>query len=363
MRVARRSVRPARASVLVSALAACAAPSYDDLPPCDSLPMHRELAAKSAALAGYRARTEGVSYRQTRGASSDWLVVLIHGVLSDSRAWTYVAGDLGQDHDLLILDLPGCGDSDKPQTSSMYTPDALARKIYTVLRVRLAEEPRRVALVGHSLGSMIILRMLGDEDLRTEFADVRDQVGRIVLMSPVDFAVEQKHPGFERIIGLSGFEVALADLLAILKETAGRAVENGTDHTHRVPKEEAERLVQILRNPVTRFAAQQMLKQAVPFNADERPDWPRIERLVADYGNVDVPCQLIVGSRDETFPAAMSYKLAAQLPYAELIVLPMCMHGLPSEAPRECARLVRGWLHDEPALPETATAEVAAGRR
>ena len=332
-----------------AALCACTAPTFDRLPPCESLPLHRELAWRAASLPGHTDCVAGVSFRRTSAEESDWLVVLVHGVLSDRRAWTYVAGDLGQDHDLLLLDLPGCGGSEKPRESSAYTPDAMARNVYTVLRERLNGEPCRVALVGHSLGSMIILRMLGDATLREEFADVRHRIERTVLLSPVDFAVEKKHPAFERVIGLSDLEVRLADLLEILEESAGRAIEGGAYDSLRLPKEEAERLVQILRDRHTRYAAQEMLSQAVPFKDTGRPDWPRIERLVADYANVDVPCQLIVGARDETFSAAMSFKLAAQLPCAELTVLPNCMHALPSEAPRECAGIIRRWLQGVPA--------------
>ncbi|MCI0637277.1 MAG: alpha/beta hydrolase, partial [Actinobacteria bacterium] len=44
-------------------------------------------------------------------------------------------------------------------------------------------------------------------------------------------------------------------------------------------------------------------------------------------------CLIIWGSRDETLPVSMGYKLAAQLPRARLVVVPGCMHSVHLEEP------------------------------
>ncbi len=325
-------------------LAACAS-TYAAMPGLS--PEMDGLAAASGALPNERGRVSGagtveLAYRQTR-AESEWLVVLLHGVLSDSRTWDYVAGDLGRDHALLILDLPGCGLSDP---SAEYSPTALARHVLCALRARLAatEGAPRVALVGHSLGAMVILRMLGDAALREEFADVVARVERVVLLSPVDFAVEKKHPMFEKIAKLSGVEVTIADVTEILEERTAKAVRQGAVEQDRVPRVEAERMVEVLRDGPRRRAAQAMIRQAVPYIGDEYPDWDRIDLLVADYANVGCPCLILHGACDETFGVAVAYKLRAQLPDAWLRVLADKKHALPSEAPRRCAQEIRAFL-------------------
>jgi pimeloyl-ACP methyl ester carboxylesterase len=338
-------------------LAGCAA-TYRSMPAPS--PELASLATAGAKLPNHRGRAAGarvagrpveLQYRQTR-ADSEWLVVLLHGVLSDSRAWDYVAGDLGQDHSLLLLDLPGCGLSDKPSPADAgpggFSPTALARHVLLAIRERLrATEPKpRIALVGHSLGSMIVLRMLGDLTLREEFADVLGHVERAVLLSPVDFAVEKKHPTFEKIAKLSSAEVTLADLLEILDERTAKAVRQGAVDPDSVPQSEATRLLEVLRDGPRRRAGQAMIRQAVPFTEDEVPDWPRIRALVDDYANVDLPCLIVHGACDETFGAAVAYKLQAQLPDAWLRVLADKKHALLSEAPRACAGEIRGFLAD-----------------
>jgi pimeloyl-ACP methyl ester carboxylesterase len=120
----------------------------------------------------------------------------------------------------------------------------------------------------------------------------------------------------------------------------------GAVEPRRVPRIEAERMVEILRDGPRRRAAQAMIMQAVPFTEDEVPDWPRIRALVADYANVDRPCLLVHGECDETFGVAVAYKLQAQLPDAWLHVLAETKHALPGEAPRRCAAEIRAFLAD-----------------
>ncbi|MCZ6573313.1 MAG: alpha/beta hydrolase [Planctomycetota bacterium] len=341
--------------VLTLTLASAYASTYGKLPPLAGLKDLAALAATTASLPSQRGfvtvgeaggRPIRLAFRHTKQGSGKWIVVMLHGLLSDSRAWRFVAGDLGMDHNLLLIDLMGCGRSAKPDPRDLapnaYSPTALARQVLLVIRERSKNE--RIAVVGHSLGGMTTLRMLGDPDLRAEFRDVVERVERVILLASVDFAVERKHATFERITDLSDVQAALGATFGLLREETARSVHDGAGDPSRMPREEADRLAEILRRGATRHAAQEMIRQAVPFTPKGRPDWPRMERLVADYRNVDVPCLILWGARDETFPASMGYKLRAQLPRAWLRVLPGCMHQLPAEAPRACAKHIRGFV-------------------
>jgi pimeloyl-ACP methyl ester carboxylesterase len=149
---------------------------------------------------------------------------------------------------------------------------------------------------------------------------------------------------FEKIAKLSGVEVTIADVTEILEERTARAMRQGAVEQDRVPRVEAERMVEVLRDGPRRRAGQAMIRQAVPYIDDEYPDWRRIGALVADYANVDRPCLILHGECDETFGVAVAYKLQAQLPEAWLHVLAGTKHALPSEAPIRCAREIRAFL-------------------
>ncbi len=123
-----------------------------------------------------------------------------------------------------------------------------------------------------------------------------------------------------------------------------KAVRQGAVVPQGVPRVEAERMVEVLRDGPRRRAAQAMIRQAVPYIHDEYPDWDRIDLLVADYANVDRPCLILHGARDETFGVAVAYKLHGQLPNSWLHVLANAKHALPSEAPTRCAREIRAFL-------------------
>ena len=117
-----------------------------------------------------------------------------------------------------------------------------------------------------------------------------ERVERAVLLAPVDFAVERKHPTFEEVADLSGFSVTVGDALGLLRKQVAHSVYYGAGNPGRMPQEEADRLEEILRCSDTRLPAQAMIRQAVPFTSEERPDWPRIERLTeAGYVKTDRP--------------------------------------------------------------------------
>lgn len=83
-------------------------------------------------------------------------VVVLHGLGSSSREFTYLTGVPGLDRRRLILvDIPGFGDSDKPANWT-YAMEAQA-DIIAALVGRVAISP--VALVGHSMGGSIAIAL------------------------------------------------------------------------------------------------------------------------------------------------------------------------------------------------------------
>ncbi len=94
---------------------------------------------------------------------------------------------------------------------------------------RASRSPRRTSFVltlvladltapacASALGSAVALRMLGGAGLRSEFADVVDRVGSVVLLSPLDVRVEQQYETFMQIAEISDLEIALGELSAVL---------------------------------------------------------------------------------------------------------------------------------------------------
>lgn len=80
-------------------------------------------------------------------------VVFVHGWSSSGRMWVHLRPWLEAHYRCWLLDLPGCGDSEKPEAGWYSIPQytALLRAFTQVLGLG------RVHLVGHSMGGLVAL--------------------------------------------------------------------------------------------------------------------------------------------------------------------------------------------------------------
>src|SRR5436190_19241923 len=108
----------------------------------------------ATALFGAEASYEGsrVHY-ESYGTGKD-AVVFIHGWTCDLTFWRGQA-PVYEKHRALLVDLPGHGQSEKPDVA--YTQERFARSIEAVMRDAGVE---RAVLVGHSMGGPVALTFL-----------------------------------------------------------------------------------------------------------------------------------------------------------------------------------------------------------
>lgn len=117
------------------------------------------------------------------GAGED-AVVFVHGGMGNLHRWQKQVPVFAGRTRLLLLDLPGHGQSDKPQLN--YTIDFLARAVEAVMR---DAGVRRAVLVGMSMGTPIIrqfYRRFPDKVLGLVFVD-----GPLKPLAPTQEAGEQ----------------------------------------------------------------------------------------------------------------------------------------------------------------------------
>jgi pimeloyl-ACP methyl ester carboxylesterase len=286
--------------------------------------------------------------------------------------WRYLFGGLGDRHDLMAVDLPGCGNSDHPTPADAgpdgYGPASLAKSVLLVLRERIAarKTPPRLTLVGHSLGGTVILRMFADPALRQEFADVLERVEGMVLFAPVDVFVDTNQPAFRAVVETSDLMIAIAGPLGVVRERVSAATLTGVCDASRAIREEADRVVEVLLDRPRRHAAQAMLRQAVPIDDAGRLDVQRAAKVSAGYTHVRPPCLIVWGESDDVLPQSMGYKLASDLPNARLRIMTKGMHCLPTERPTACVGLVQDFVSTQGGGggggPRVATVDGISGR-
>ena len=279
------------------------------------------------------------------------VLVFLHGVMSDHTTWQYIAGYLGEFYDLLLVDLPGCGESDKPDPDDLgpdaYNPTWLADTVMTALGhyLRGQDDDIQFTLVGHSLGGTVALRMLAEPELVAKHGEVYERLDSAVLLAPVDVTgIGKMDPTFQTIATLSDFETFLGRAFGILASQTSAAVYFGTSDPETMPREEWLRLYESISNGDTRTAAQWMLRNTLAWDDDLHPIWDGNQVHENHYRDIDVPCLIIWGKRDETMEAFMGYKLHSYIPDSWLLTLPRSKHTLPSERPRVVAEYILRFL-------------------
>ncbi|MCK2222033.1 alpha/beta hydrolase (plasmid) [Actinomadura sp. ATCC 31491] len=112
-------------------------------------------------------RIEGFDYRRVPVADGVALnaavagsgspVVLLHGFPQTHLMWRHVAADLAADHTVIVADLRGYGDSDKPAETG---PDTYSKRTMAADVVALARAfgHERFALAGHDRGALVAFR-------------------------------------------------------------------------------------------------------------------------------------------------------------------------------------------------------------
>lgn len=234
------------------------------------------------------------------------VVLLIHGMASDSTTWSRAAEQLAErGYRVLAPDLLGHGDSDKPADGYQLTD--FADSMATLLTELGA---RDATVVGHSFGGAVAMQLANDhpELVRRLVLVAAGGLGRRVhpvlraatlpgAHSLVRFVVNHRtaalysRPRLHRSLRLS------ADVVANL-ERAGRG----------------------LASPPSRTAFFQTLKMAID------PFGQRGSLLESEHVQLDLPTLIIWSERDPVVPVAHAHETHAHLRNSTLEIFPGSSH-------------------------------------
>jgi len=242
-----------------------------------------------------------------RVAGEGPVILLVHGITSDSGVWERVMPGLARGHTVIAPDLPGHGCSEKPRGD--YSLGAHACCLRDLL-VALGYDS--ATLVGHSLGGGIAMQF------SYQFPEMCE---RLVLVDSGGLGKEvslllraASLPGSELVLPLLAAS-RLLDAGALVGGVLGRlGLRLGTD------------LEQIARGHATLA------------DADTRAAFLHTLRAVVDHGGQRVnatdrlylaqqmPCLLIWGERDSIIPLAHGRSAHEAMPGSDLVVLERSGH-------------------------------------
>lgn len=239
-------------------------------------------------------------------------VVLLHGLLTDSRVWDPLVDELARDHLTIAVDAPGHGQS--PSREAAYTLEQEVAA--TAARYRSLCGDRPAIWIGHSMGGMKALRL----------ALAHPALARgLVLISTQPYAepVNTARP-FEAMVETvleHGMSADLAQMIARLNFAPRFRGSQGGQNW--------ERHFTTLTGPGIAQACYSVYRRG---DLSDRLAELRLPVLVI-HGQADVPIRIRV---------ARQY--AAALPDARLVELPGVGHTPPCENPGEVRRAVRAFV-------------------
>jgi pimeloyl-ACP methyl ester carboxylesterase len=95
-------------------------------------------------------KLDGARIHYVNYGKGDEALVLIHGWTQNADAWRDNVATLAKRNRVIVVELPGHGQSDKPQTT--YSMEYFARAVDAVMR---DAKVKRAVLVGHSMGTPV----------------------------------------------------------------------------------------------------------------------------------------------------------------------------------------------------------------
>jgi len=281
-----------------------------------------------SAMADHFLELDGVRLHWTEAGTASALpaVVLLHGLNNSCLSWSRVAPLLATDRLVLMPDLPGHGQSGRPNAS--YELAWYARVIAHWLAAVGLEQ---ADFVGHSFGGGVAQMLL---------LECPERVRHLVLVAS---------GGLGQGVG---FWLRLASLPYLVEHLGQPFMALGTRLALPGPREgirpeDVTALSRLNAQPGSARAFARSVRDVVNWRGQRRQFLHRaheIERL---------PALLVLwGDRDGIIPVAQGRAFAALLDGAALQIFSGCGHYLHNQRPAAFAEAVRGFL-DDPAVRST----------
>jgi pimeloyl-ACP methyl ester carboxylesterase len=251
-------------------------------------------------------------------------VLLIHGWASSGRMWSRLAGALADDARCWSVDLCGFGESPLPEGAD-FTPD-LELHAATLIDFCIVNDIRPQAIIGHSMGGMLALKL----------AVMRpDLMERLILMSPVVTGRFGKFVELNRLISSEFGQAAMAHAKPLWSLIQSDWMDVFTPmlmmpwFSHR---DAAARIRQDFKRTSWQAAAYAL-------------DSIAHENMEDHLAQITQPTLVIIGSRDATVPPREGRMAAERLPNGRLLELPAIYHQPLDETPEQVIPVVRDFLY------------------
>jgi pimeloyl-ACP methyl ester carboxylesterase len=250
-------------------------------------------------------------------------LLLIHGFGASTFTWRRVAPDLALTNRVILVDLKGFGQSDKPldERYSIYDQaDLLAQLIEE-------KDLRDLTLVGHSFGGGVALLLALENDDR-----LQGRIKRLVLLDSI--AYPQNIPVFFRMLDVP--VVSQLGIRMVPPSVQTRvALKIAYFDDSKITPEEVEAYAAPLKTAAGKHAIIHSARQIMPED---------IATLSERYKTIALPTLIMWCDHDRIVPLEVGLKLRRTLPNSTLKLVEDCGHMPQEEQPETTLRLLREFL-------------------
>jgi pimeloyl-ACP methyl ester carboxylesterase len=250
-------------------------------------------------------------------------LLLIHGFGASTFTWRRVAPDLARTNRVILVDLKGFGQSDKPfdERYSVYDQAELLAELIE------EKDLRDLTLVGHSFGGGIALLLALEANSR-----LQGRIARLVLLDSI--AYPQNIPVFFRMLDVP--VVSQLGIRMVPPSVQTRvALRIAYFDDSKITPEEIEAYAAPLKTAAGKHAIIHSARQIVPED---------IETLSDRYKTIELPTLIMWCDHDRIVPLEVGLKLRRTLPNSTLKLVQDCGHMPQEEQPESTLRLLRDFI-------------------
>ncbi len=254
-------------------------------------------------------------------------VLFLHGLGASAISWRLTLVELGQHFMVIAPDLPGCGESDKPEID--YTISFFAD---IMLKFVDALGIQKISVIGHSYGGGVTMYMY---TLHPELFH------KIALVSSAGFG-----RGVHLLLRASTLPVAdgVLEMLCAERSPLPRISRNFEQRRlkrlHLALEDDQRTMLEKLQSPEQRQAFLAMIRNGSNLQGQKisaREVLPSITN----------PVLLVWGERDQTIPVVHAFAAASILTNAHVEIIPRCYHRPQIEAPEKFNAILLSFLQAE----------------
>ena len=249
-------------------------------------------------------------------------LLMLHGLGGSKISWLPLVDALAQRHRVIVPDLPGHGESEKPVAD--YSPRFYAHVVRCLMDE--LDAPSAVVL-GNSMGGRVALELALRSPAR---------VSAMALLCPAVPGLRVRYIlGFTRVLPAEFGAVPFPLRQQWMERMLRRLFADPSTLGDAAITAAAGEFIRVYRDPRARMAFFSSMRNVVT----ERPEvfWTSMRR-------VKQPTLVMVGDEDRIVPPKLGWRLANSLPHGELLALPNVGHVPQFEATTEALAALERFL-------------------